>query len=62
MLGEITEKLSQVTRLFSTTLEHFGDFLMQDLPIDYSSKRFANEKYRIQHVIGKNGVNQPSNH
>ena len=53
MLGEITEKLSQVVLKLSTTMDHLGDlFIPSEYNIDVSSKKYATEKYRIQHCLG----------
>jgi len=52
MLGEITEKLSQMVLKLSTTMDHLGDlFIPSEYNIDVSSKKYATEKYRIQHCL-----------
>ena len=54
MLSAITEELSQVVRKLSTTMIHLGDlFIPNEYNIDVTSKKYATEKYRIQHCLGK---------
>ena len=54
MLGEITEKLANVILKLSITMDHLADlFLPNEMFINVTSKKYATEKYRIQHCLGK---------
>ena len=55
MLGELVRKFAEITQLLSFTAGHVATLCINDSRFDYSSKKYATEKYRFQHFIGKIG-------